>query len=279
MFPKPKTTVEGKIRQGRGQGAGQDYVPWTKVGDFPGARGWNSYVNCLVTSRAADTLSKGEMHLRVINEFRPEVVDLQEGYDLDWNEVLPLTDELGIKKPRFWNDEHEPLTLDLLVTCKSEENGTWEEALDFKYKKNLSKPRILAELLVKEALCRYHQTSYKVFTEIDLDWDYSGNLLYIRYRHDPNDFQALNFERLTLLEPALHRGIVASTMPWSHSCLSLDYQLGLREGTCLTASCLLIWNRTWVVDLHSPLRPDEYPLKILDRHPMGENHENHGTSH
>jgi len=270
-LPKNRITVPGKLRKGRGLGEVENYEPWTQVGDFPGGKGWNSYINCLITNRPADSLSKGENYLRFINEFRPEVVDLQENFALPWNDVLAMTNELGIKRPKIWKEDNEPLTIDLMVTCKSSEGGKWREAYDYKMESSLHSQRIMAELQVKQALCKYDHCSYKLKTDKTLDFVYAKNLAFLRHYYDPNEFQHLDIEKMAMMEPILYREISSSPLPLSYACAAIDNQYAFHDASCLTLVYLLIWHRFWSIDLHQPLVPAEKRIEILERIPFGKN--------
>ena len=278
-LPKNRITVPGKLRQGRGQGEGKDYEPWTQVGDFPGIKGWSSYINCLKTDRPADSLSKGENYLRFIHEFRSEVKDLQENFKLEWDDVFAMANELGIKRPKAWKEDSEPLSIDLRVTCKDPERGKWREAYDFKMESTLHNPRIMAENLVKQALCKYDHCSYELKTDKTLDFVYAKNLAFLRFYYDPAEYQHLDREKMAIMEPILYRELSSSPLPLSYACADLDAQYALHAGTCLTLVCLLVWQRFWGIDLHRKFVPAEERIEILERTNFEENDANQSASH
>jgi hypothetical protein len=76
-----KSAYQKLIKEGRGQGAGADYVPWIKIQDFP-SNGMVSRIKGAKTGRVHHLLSNHEMRLFYLLDWSDDVIDIREQYPL-----------------------------------------------------------------------------------------------------------------------------------------------------------------------------------------------------
>lgn len=147
------------IREGRGQGTGQEYVPWLDVHSIA-SRGRVSRVCGWKTNRVHHFLTDNELRYFYLLEWDDSnsysIHDIREHYPLlDLYEMTEILDDDLLKKlmDRKTGTPH-VLTSTFLVTAKDEQGKEYHFARNIKDHKDLEKPSIIQKY---EVIRRYFE--------------------------------------------------------------------------------------------------------------------------
>src|SRR6266702_2207545 len=94
-----ETTIQKRLKEGRGKGEGVEYKPWLTVRDVP-SHGWSSRIMGWKTNRLHHALSSHEADYVYIGEWSKKIVDIREQYPLlPLENTLAIAESCGIKHP------------------------------------------------------------------------------------------------------------------------------------------------------------------------------------
>src|SRR6266699_6157980 len=94
-----ESTIEKRIREGRGQGRGADYIPWLLIQDVPSI-GLATRILGWKTGRIHHLLSKLELSDFLVSEWIKRIIDIREQYPLlPVSETLTIARACGIRHP------------------------------------------------------------------------------------------------------------------------------------------------------------------------------------
>lgn len=110
--------IKKYIREGRGQGTGEGYSPWTCVAEVP-SRGRSHRMQCSPTGREHHFLSDNEYYAFIELAWNDDVIDLRERFPLRREETIEIAKELQVQHP-LDRETKTPLVLttDILVTLR-----------------------------------------------------------------------------------------------------------------------------------------------------------------
>ena len=272
--------IRSAIADGRGQGTGNDYVPWHQIRRAdPGSRG-RSHLQQWLLDRLHHLLSDQELAAFLFATMGEKPMDLREQFPLarDVHEIelasycaaeagrmapgtRALAVELGIRHPivRHEGDKEDwVMTTDLLITNQSQGTGPSLLAVSVKTEEDTKVPRKRDLLLIERS---YWQAQ-------DAEW-----LLYV-----PTDHNALTLRTVLEAVPwALHRPCQAAHR--IEACAQLAATLDglpLRRafdvltrhlGIDLVEAQRVFWQSVWTG--RTPLRLDRFdlqldPIELLD---------------
>jgi hypothetical protein len=96
-----ESTIDKRLKEGRGSGKGASYIPWLFIHDVPSKglawrrKGWT-------TGRTHHLLSSLEDNFFLIQDWNPSVSDIREQYPLlPIEETLVIAEECNIRHPAF----------------------------------------------------------------------------------------------------------------------------------------------------------------------------------
>ena len=105
--------IQRRIKQGIGQGQGQDYKPWLRVGDVPSiGRAHRIYSHH--TKRIHHLLSDLERAIFFILDWKSSTLDVREQFPLNLGDTLDIAKEAGIRHPQMAGI-NQVMTSDFLV--------------------------------------------------------------------------------------------------------------------------------------------------------------------
>jgi hypothetical protein len=91
--------IEKRIKEGRGQGRGPNYLPWLFIHDVP-SKGLAWRIKGWKTGRPHHLLSDFEHNYQLIKDWDPSVIDIREQYPLlPLEETLAIAEECNIRHP------------------------------------------------------------------------------------------------------------------------------------------------------------------------------------
>lgn len=159
-----KISDKSRMKQGRGTGDLETYIPFHFVHDFPGT-GTKHKFQSLVMDRKRHALSTIEMYLILFVEMASNVYDSKEQFNMDLETTQAIAEQLNITHPRdVGESEDKILTLDLLIIYK---DGS-RRAVSVKSLKDLKDPRVIEKLEIERIWCCINGIQWSIFTDQDI---------------------------------------------------------------------------------------------------------------
>ncbi|MDQ0049888.1 hypothetical protein J2T18_004210 [Paenibacillus polymyxa] len=252
-----------RLKDGRGQGRGENYKPFIQANDNKVAsQGWLTRTLGWKTNRIHHTLSKFEYQYLLVQEWADRVLDIREQYPLT---PIELTQEIALKMniahPHL-NGEHVIMTTDFMLTILDHQGQMQEVSRTFKPTNKLTKRTL--ELFEIER--RYFQEiglSWKVVFDIgrpiglikNIDWLYDAKHTDVR--------PGIDKEMIELIAEPIFISIqnLGTTLSISKACLKTDHKIGLEPGTSMFIVKHMLANKRWTTDMNQTIR-ESAPLKI-----------------
>lgn len=254
------STVERKLKEGRGQGMGQEYLPWLTVYEVP-SRGRSTKIRGWKTKREHHLFSDNELRYFFILEWSPRVTDIREQFPLlPVEEVQEIAHSKGINYP-VDRKTREPLvmTTDFRITLN---DGT-EVLRSVKPRDELNSKRTIEKLEIERAFWATKGLDWGIVTEMQIPEEFAENVAWVHKARYLDGIDYMGQEMLFSVERALRRLISQDkTMPLALAANQVDIKLGLDEGLSLFIVKYLIANNFWNVDMYSRVNPGR-PLSLL----------------
>ena len=165
------------LKEGRGQGVGENYKPWIFIHDFP-SRGISARIPGRKTGRVHHLLSKNEEFFFYILDADPDVLDIREQFPLRLSETMEIARKLNIRHP-WKNDFPFVMTTDFLITRNDGLHARTVKGSD-----ELDNPRVIEKFSIEHAYWSSKGVDWKIVTEkqinrdraLNIQWLYSGEL-------------------------------------------------------------------------------------------------------
>lgn len=193
MAKRKRSTIKDKIekltKEGRGQGVGQNYLPWIFIQDVP-SLGRSTRLKGIKTNRQHEFLSDLERNFFYILEYSDDVIDIREQFPLlPLEETLLIAKELGIKHPTDPNtNDPTVMTTDFLITINK--NGQYfDVARTTKYQEELEDKRVLEKFEIEKTYWEKRGLDWGIVTEKEIHKDLAYNISFV---HSYNDLYALD---------------------------------------------------------------------------------------
>ncbi|EPH2679678.1 TnsA endonuclease N-terminal domain-containing protein [Enterobacter cloacae] len=134
--------IARRIKEGRGQGHGKDYIPWLTVQEVPSS-GRSHRIYSHKTGRVHHLLSDLELAVFLSLEWESSVLDIREQFPLLPSDTRQIAIDSGIKHPVIRGVD-QVMSTDFLVDCK---DGPFEQfAIQVKPAAALQDERTLEKL-------------------------------------------------------------------------------------------------------------------------------------
>jgi hypothetical protein len=246
-------------KEGRGQGAGEDYKSWLKIQDVP-SRGRSHRLVGMTTGRLYHFMSDLERDLFLLLDWQESVVDLREQVPLDRNETARIAEALGIRHPKTPGaSEPMVMTTDLVIDRRGE-NGIETEEFAVKTAEDLEKPRTLHRLEIERRYWLDQGISWSIVTRAELPRQTIANIAWVHgcYRLEGLSDAATAVIPQLLLEIGRHANLTLRPF-----CAVMDRQFGLADGEALALIRHLIATRTLRCDMATITLNDRLSLTAL----------------
>jgi TnsA endonuclease N terminal/TnsA endonuclease C terminal len=262
-----QSTVEKRLKEGRGSGRGANYLPWLLIHDVPSKgrvtrqKGWK-------TGRVHHLLSDLERDTFLTYEWAPSVIDIREQYPLlPLEETLAIAEECHIRHPCVRNsgksgvDIPVVMTTDFVITVQIGLESI-DQARTVKYAQDLESPRTLEKFEIERRYWARRNIDWKIVTEREISRVLARNVQFIHRYLTIED-------RLSLPQTLIHEVAAAMTTEvmrgrdsLSTIALVCDEHFKFDPGTCLTIAYHLLATRQWEIDMHTPLDPGKRLLLL-----------------
>lgn len=176
---KRSSSIDKKLKDGRGQGLGRDYKPWLVIQDL-GSLGRSTRLNGYKIPRQFEFLSDLERNYFYLLEYSDLVVDIREQYPLlPLEETIVIAGELGLKHPTD-PKTNEPIVMstDFLVTT-SKDGQHDHVARTLKYKKELMDERVLEKFEIERVYWERQGVQWGIVTELEVPKTMAHNIAFL----------------------------------------------------------------------------------------------------
>jgi hypothetical protein len=262
-----ETTIENRLKQGRGMGQGANYNPWLHIQDVP-SQGLASRIKGWKTRRVHHLLSELETSYFYVLDWSLPVLDIREQFPLlPLEETLAIAEQCGVAYPADPRTK-EPvvMTTDFVVTVR-QSVGSIEQARTVKYAQDLQSKRNLEKLEIERCYWQRRNIDWGIVTEREVSKTLAENIKWLHPYLDLNDLPQSDITRITMVMTPLVLQAKDSLADIAAIC---DDQLGLTPGLSLLVVRHLLANRVWQVNMVKPIRPSERLVLLSSLEPLEE---------
>lgn len=195
------------IKEGRGQGEGENYKPWLTIQDFP-SMGRVTRVFGWTTNRIHHFFSDTQLKYFYLLDWEERVIDIREHYPLiDLEVVLKNTSDLKLDK--FIDKKtKEPyiLTTTFLITLLNPDGQKSFAARSIKYASELSKKTTIEKLEIERRYWTAKGINWGIVTNKDINDVRAKNIEWIHSAMTSDDCNGLSRDEFDdLLDGLLYR--------------------------------------------------------------------------
>ena len=250
-----EATLDKLVKEGRGQGEGQDYQPFIKVQDFSSYGQANRDFG-QTTERQHDYFSKLEHRCHLIFD-HCGLRDIQEQFLLPLEKTVEIARQCGIRHPvDVKTKKLKPMTTDLRLKIPRPV-GSIIVARAVKPSAKLLNRRVVEKLEIERRCWECDGIDWGIITERDIDPDLIKNLIWSYKYRSLESLYPLSEEMVYRVSSILTEMMLASDSPLSEIALECDDRLGLEAGRSLKVARHLIATRQWKVDIFHLIQPTE----------------------
>ncbi|MDU5080986.1 TnsA endonuclease N-terminal domain-containing protein [uncultured Tissierella sp.] len=255
-----KKTIENLIKEGRGEGIGEDYKPWILIQDVA-SLGRATRLKGIKTNRQHEFLSDLERNYFYILEYSDTVIDIREQFPLlPLEETVLIAKELGIEHPTD-PKTNEPIvmTTDFLITTSKNEKLI-DVARTIKYKDDLMNKRILEKFEIERIYWERREINWGIVTEEEINKNLAQNISYIHSYYNIEDIDSLkNIEKYDIEDLVMEyaRRLIDETVIIREISNKFDDDLLLQRGTGISLFKYLLIRKAIQIDLYTPIDVNE----------------------
>lgn len=173
--------IKRLIAEGRGQGIGAEYIPWTKTHEFS-SKGRATRIFGIKTGRIHHLQSDNQYRAFLLFESSSHVLDIRETYPLlDVMEVIDETDDLHFDK--FQDKETKEqyvITTNFLLTVKGADGNEKLVARTVKNTSELKRKITWEKLEIERRYWSQRQVHWQIITEKQLPRQLAKNIEWVR---------------------------------------------------------------------------------------------------
>jgi hypothetical protein len=246
------TKIKRLIAEGRGQGSGSDYIPWTKTHEFS-SKGRATRILGIKTGRIHHLQSDNNYRAFLIFEFANQVLDLRETYPLlDVMEVIDEKDDLRFDK--FQDKETKGnyvITTNFLLTVKEPDGSERYVARTVKNTSELKRKITWEKLEIERRYWSQKEIDWKIITEKQLPRQLTKNIEWVRETLLEGNEGELDKEQLSLI--LLRYLLENSELSLKQVLKVLDKQEDLQKGSGLFLFRYLLSKKEIQIDMNKPI--------------------------
>lgn len=253
----PEKVMARRLKEGRGQGHGPDYLPYITVRDVP-SYGFSTRVKGWKTGRQHQFLSNLEFYYFLVLDWAEDVIDIREQYPLPLNETLKIAERLGIKHPSDpATQKPVVMTTDFLIDKMTGE-GVVILARTVKPSESLNSARVIEKFEIERTYWAEKNISWGIVTDLEIPKVLARNVEIVHEARNLENFEGISSFTLSNVEPLLFELASCETLSLAKAALMVDEKLGLEPGTSLWCAKHLLARRLWLLDMLSPLNLSQH---------------------
>lgn len=195
------------IKEGRGQGEGENYKPWIVIQDFP-SMGRATRVFGWTTNRIHHFFSDTQLKYFYLLDWDERVVDIREHYALlDLETVLSDTSDLRLNKfIDKKSKESYVLTTTFLITLINNAGEKNFVARSIKYASELNKISTIEKLEIERRYWKVRDIDWGIVTNKDINSARAKNIEWLHTTLNFNDYNGISQDEfMGLLDGLLYR--------------------------------------------------------------------------
>lgn len=169
------------IHEGRGQGTGKEYSPWTKTHEFSSI-GRATRILGIKTGRIHHFHSDQQLKAFLIFEWSDKVVDIRESFPL-LDVLAVIDDQDDLRFDKFCNKEtgeQMVITTNFVLTIKDADGSERDVARTIKNSTELTKKIMFEKLEIERRYWRAKEIEWKVVTDKQLPKQLAKNIEWVR---------------------------------------------------------------------------------------------------
>lgn len=246
------------IKEGRGQGEGENYKPWLTIQDFP-SMGRVTRVFGWTTNRIHHFFSDTQLKYFYLLDWEERVIDIREHYPLiDLEVVLKNTSDLKLDK--FIDKKtKEPyiLTTTFLITLLNPDGQKSFAARSIKYASELSKKTTIEKLEIERRYWTAKGINWGIVTNKDINDVRVKNIEWIHSAMTSDDCNGLSKDDFDELLDALLYRLIDNQQNIRKIISEFEKDYSLDAGVGLLLFKHLIAGRRIVVNIDKPINLNE----------------------
>lgn len=257
-----ESTIKEFIKQGRGQGSGQEYIPWLNIrslsskGNSSRGPGWK-------TNRLHHFLSDKELNYFYMLEWEDQVTDIREQYPLlDLELAMNIAEKIGVRYP-FVSGNPWVLTTDFFITIHDGKKE-FNVARTVKPAKELENNRVLDKFEIERRYWLAKGVDWAVVTEHDIPKQLTQNVKWVHTYFHLNPTEELSIEEIRYYAGIIKRELSASTQPIRKVLALVDEDYNLDGGTALNIFRHLLARKEIVMDMNKKVYVGRSTGEILN---------------
>lgn len=252
IYDITETTIARFIREGRGRGYLENYLPWLRVQDVP-SKGRSHRPFGWTAGRVHELLSDGEYQTFVLADWYDCVIDILEQFLLDRYETFRIALQMGIRPPLTRDGTPYPLTTDFLFKVRRGDQEIFI-ARSCKTREDLDDRRVREIFEIERRYWAARGVHWAYVIKGDIDPVLFRNIDYVRgytsLQHVIEPYPGC-FDELAFLIPELLGK--APDIPLVEWCRSLDARFDIPEHTALKGMRHLIAIKRITTDMRAPM--------------------------
>lgn len=246
------------IKEGRGQGEGENYKPWLTIQDFP-SMGRVTRVFGWTTNRIHHFFSDTQLKYFYLLDWEERVIDIREHYPLiDLEVVLKNTSDLKLDK--FIDKKtKEPyiLTTTFLITLLNHDGQKSFAARSIKYASELSKKTTIEKLEIERRYWTAKGINWGIVTNKDINDVRAKNIEWIHSAMTSDDCNGLSRDEFDdLLDGLLYR-LIDNQQNIREIISEFEKDYSLDAGAGLLLFKHLIAGKRIALDMDKPINLNE----------------------
>lgn len=246
------------IKEGRGQGEGENYKPWLTIQDFP-SMGRVTRVFGWTTNRIHHFFSDTQLKYFYLLDWEERVIDIREHYPLiDLEVVLKNTSDLKLDK--FIDKKtKEPyiLTTTFLITLLNPDGQKSFAARSIKYASELSKKTTIEKLEIERRYWTAKGINWGIVTNKDINDVRAKNIEWIHSAMTSDDCNGLSRDEFDdLLDGLLYR-LIDNQQNIREIISEFEKDYSLDAGAGLLLFKHLIAGKKIALDMDKPINLNE----------------------
>lgn len=200
-----ESSIQKRIKEGRGQGAGKEYIPWVKITDI-GSEGRSHRIFCHKTRRVHHLLSDLEKYVFLTLYWSTNVTDIREQFPLQRNETQEIAKECGIKHPSIHGIDM-VMSSDFLVDTNMASRPQF--AIQVKSSADLENPRTIEKLEIERRYWARKDVPWLLVTEKEIETVVKNNIEWLipEISTDLIDDESLTMLDVFASQFSQHRGL------------------------------------------------------------------------
>lgn len=242
------------IKEGRGQGEGENYKPWMTIQDFP-SMGRATRVFGWSTKRIHHFFSDSQLKYFYLLDWDGKVVDIREHYPLIDLEVV-LEDTSGLRLDKFIDrktKESYILTTTFLITLLNNDGQKSYAARSIKYASELSKKSTIEKLEIERRYWKSQGIDWGIVTNKDINSIRAKNIEWVHSAMSVDSNIGFSKAELEDLLGGLLYRTVDSKQSIKKVVLEYEKDYSLDAGTGLLLFKHLVANKRIILDMDKPI--------------------------